>query len=178
MSNGRSSNPDAAPVQNFFADKDHKAFNLAAFVRPQVIPGLQMGGSYYRDVFVPAGIPHVNQTIGSLYVVYNNSSWEFLNEVVLLHNHLDVLARDFNTPMGYTQVARKLGSYHPYFRYQFLNSPSTDPLNIYTGRLHGPSVGLRMDFTEFAALKVQYNRIYQRNLDPGNGLDMQVAFTF
>ena len=35
-----------------------------------------------------------------------------------------------------------------------------------------------MDFTEYAALKVQYNRVYQRDVDPANGVDMQVAFTF
>jgi len=40
------------------------------------------------------------------------------------------------------------------------------------------SVGLRMDFTEYAALKTQYNRLYQRGVTPENGVDMQVAFTF
>jgi len=35
-----------------------------------------------------------------------------------------------------------------------------------------------MDFTEFAALKAQYNRIYLRDATALNGLDLQVAFTF
>ena len=39
-------------------------------------------------------------------------------------------------------------------------------------------MGLRIDFAEYAALKVQYNRLYQRAVDPGNGVDLQVAFTF
>jgi hypothetical protein len=46
------------------------------------------------------------------------------------------------------------------------------------GRYEGPSVGLRMDFTGYAALKVQYNRIYTRDPQPMNGLDNQVSFTF
>jgi hypothetical protein len=35
-----------------------------------------------------------------------------------------------------------------------------------------------MDFTGYAALKVQYNRIYTRDPQPMNGLDNQVSFTF
>jgi hypothetical protein len=178
VGNGRSSDPTGQPVQNFLSDKNHKDFNLAAYIKPEWLPGLQIGGSFYRDRLIPAGIPHVDENIGSVYAVYINSSWEFLNEAVLIHNKIDGLPNTFNSPLAYTQVSRKFGSYRPYFRFQYLNVPANDPVNIYTGRYDGPSVGLRMDFTEYAALKVQYNRLYQRAVDPGNGVDLQVAFTF
>jgi len=178
IGNGRSSSPFGEPVQNFLSDKNHKDFNLAAYIAPSWLRGLQIGGSYYRDRMVPAGIPPVEQTIESAYVVYITPKWEFMNEGVILMNRINGQQKIYNTPLLYSQVSRRFGAYRPYFRYQYVNSPLKDPVNIYTGRYEGPSFGLRMDFTEYAALKVQYNRLYQLNTRPWNGLDTQVAFTF
>lgn len=178
VSNGRTSDPDKAPVQNFLSDKDHKAFNVAAYIKPQWLSGLQVGGSFYRDRFTPPGIPHVDQDISSLYVVYNNGTWELMNEGVLISNHPDGASGSFHSPLAYVQLSRKFGAFRPYTRFQYVNVPAADPLNIFKGRYDGPSIGLRMDFTEYAALKVQYNRIYQRDVSAQDGLDMQVAFTF
>jgi hypothetical protein len=178
VGNGRSSDPNGQPVQNFLSDKNHKAVNFAAYIKPRVLPGLQVGGSFFNDKMVPAGVPHVKQNIGSLYAVFNNSSWESLNEIVLVNDHSEGAAKSDNSPMMYTQISRKFGSYRPYFRYQYLNVPAQDPTLIFTGRYQGPSVGLRMDFTEFVALKAQYNRLYQRGVPAANGLDLQMAFAF
>ncbi len=178
VGNGRSSDPTGQPVQNFFSDKNHKDFNVAAYIKPQILPGLQIGGSFYRDRLVPFDVAHVDQNIGSFYVVYISSEWEFLNEAVWMHDKSDGALKAFNTPLAYTQVSRKFGVYRPYFRFQYLNVPTNDPVSIYTGRYDGPSAGLRMDFTAYAAFKVQYNRLYQRGPAPENGVDMQVAFTF
>jgi hypothetical protein len=178
FSNGRASDGDVQGVQNFLSDRNHKAINLAAYVRPQWLAGWQIGGSYYRDRLVPIGVPHVDQNIGSVYAVYSNGTWELLNEAVVLSNHQDFSGKTFNSPLMYTQIARKFGAYRPYFRFQYMNIPNNDPINIFTGRYDGPSVGLRMDFTEYVALKVQYNRIFLRNAQALNGVDMQMAFTF
>jgi len=35
-----------------------------------------------------------------------------------------------------------------------------------------------MDYTDYLALKVQYNRLDQRNLPAGNGVDLQMAYAF
>ena len=177
LANGRNSSP-GQPVQNFLGDKNHKAFNLAAFVRPEWVPNLQMGASFYHDRMVPPGIPHVQQNIEAAYAVYITTTWEFLNEGVLIGNRSENQSRTLFTPLFYTQLSRKFGRYRPYGRYQYVNSPNNDPVNIFTGRYSGPSAGLRMDFTEYVALKAQYNRLYQRDLAPANGLDLQVAFTF
>ena len=178
VSNGRASDPSAAQVQNFLSDRNHKAFNIAAFIKPQAVPGLQVGGSFYRDRLTPPGIPDVDQNIGSLYAVYINGVWEYLGEAVLLSNHPDGSARTFHSPLTYVQLARKFGPWRPYARFQYVNVPASDPVNIFKGRYEGPSLGVRMDFTEYAALKVQYNRVYERVVPAENGVDMQVAFTF
>jgi hypothetical protein len=163
------------PVQNFVSDTDHKAFNLAGYVK---LGDVQIGGNYYNTVRVPDGIPHVNNTITGAYVVYLTSTWEFFNELQVQRDHLFGSAITHNTPLGYTQLSRKFGKYRPYFRWQEVNVPVNDPLYGTVGRFDGPSFGLRMDFADYAALKVQYNRIYTRDPLAKNGLDSQVSFTF
>jgi hypothetical protein len=49
---------------------------------------------------------------------------------------------------------------------------------MFTGRYMGPSVGIRYDFTDYAAFKLQYNRLEQHAAPANNGLDAQIAFTF
>ena len=121
--------------------------------------------------------PALARNIASAYVIYNNSVWEIMNEAVLVTNKVSGTDLVYHTPLMYSQVSRAFGRYRPYFRYQYVNSPSDDPVNIFTGRYMGPSPGLRMDFTNYVALKVQYNRLYQR-VPAWNGLDLQAAFTF
>ncbi len=70
------------------------------------------------------------------------------------------------------------GKFRPYYRFQYVNVAAGDPINIFTGRYESHSAGLRMDFTDYVALKIQYNRLYQRVVAPQNGLDLQMAFTF
>ncbi len=179
MSNGRNSLQFGQPVQNFLSDRNGKAFNVAAYSRPQWIQGLQVGGSYYHDRLYPPGEPGVMQWIGSIYGVYTTSDWEWLNEAVMLSNRQIGFSNPHVTPLAYTQLAHKFGRYHPYVRYQYVNSPLSDPVNIFVGRYSGPSFGVRMDVADYAALKLQYNRLYQGPLiQPGNGLDLQMAFSF
>jgi hypothetical protein len=96
------------------------------------------------------------------------------------------------TSAFYTQFSRRIGAYRPYFRYQYFNSPSNDPVFVnaspntlapagvttFIGRVNGPSAGLRYDFTEHSAVKLQYDRFSLRGLKTENGLTTQVAFTF
>jgi hypothetical protein len=166
------------PVQNFLSDKDHLAFNIAGYIKPEGWNGVQIGANYYNDERVPTGIPHVNNAIIGAYFVFLTPRWEFLNEFQLQRDHSVGSLITYNTPLGYTQISHKFGKYRPYFRWQEVNVPSGDPLYGSVGRFEGPSAGLRMDFTSYAALKLQYNRIYTRDSQPMNGLDNQVSFTF
>jgi len=179
VGNGNTSTPAAeTSVQNFYSDRNFKATNLAAYVKPQFLPGLQLGGSWYHDGLSPAGLPEVRQNIESAYIVYFNSDWEFLNEAVLLSNHLLGTTRPFRSPMAYTQLARKFGIYRPYFRYQYISDNVKDPVNILKGTYYGPSIGIRVDFADYAAFKLQFNHLFQSSQPAGNGLNAQLAFTF
>ena len=178
--NGRSSNPAAVePVQNFYADRNRKAVNLAAFIRPERLRGLQIGGSYYHDQLAPPGIARVNQSVASGYAVYITQDWEFMNEGVLLSNRLEGRPGAYRSPMAYTQLSRKFGIYRPYFRYQYVNDRRGDPVNILQGTLVRP-VGRNQNGLQrvcsFQAAK--YNHLFSGNLPGSNGLNAQVAFTF
>jgi hypothetical protein len=179
MGNGTSSDRnDGAAVQNFYSDRNYKATNLAAYIKPQSLPGLQIGASWYQDGLNPPLLPSVKQNIESAYVVFLNSAWESLTEGVLLSNHLRGTAETLRSPMAYTQLARKFGIYKPYFRYQYVRDHPNDPINILRGTFYGPSAGLRVDFSEFAAIKFQFNHLYQDGQSGANGFNTQLAFTF
>jgi hypothetical protein len=84
-----------------------------------------------------------------------------MNEAVLLTNKQDRITAPFRSPMSYIQAARKFGIHKLYFRYQYVRDHLGDPLNLLQGTYYGPSLGLRIDFAEYAALKLQYNYLYQ-----------------
>ncbi len=166
-------------VENFASNRNHKDVNLALYSRPEWVPGLQVGGSYLNGDLAPLKLPKVNQTVSSLYGVYVISKWEFLNEVVLMQHQISDGGRTYNSPMGYTQLAYTIGGkWRPYFRFQEVNIPNNDPVSPFLGRYEGPSAGLRWDLWDYAALKLQYNRVYLRNAQAQNGLETAVAFTF
>jgi len=166
-------------VENFVSDRNRKDVNIAFYSKPEWADGLQFGGSYLTGDLIPANTNlKVNQEISSAYVVFINSKWEFMNEIVLLQHQITDGGRSFNSPMGYTQLAYRFGKYRPYFRWQEVNIPNNDPVTAFKGRYEGPSVGMRVDFFSYAAFKVQYNRVYLRNAEAQNGIELQTAFTF
>jgi len=140
------------------------------------VPGLQAGFSVYRDNLTPRDGPNVGQTIFATHLVYQNSLYELLNEAVLLRH--STAARTSHALGLYTQFSRRFGRARPYFRYQHLNVPEGFPLFPNAGRRNGPSLGLRYDVSDYAALKLQYDRTWRRRLTTLDELLLQLAFTF
>jgi len=166
-------------VENFASDRNRKDVNVAFYVRPEWVEGLQIGASFLTGDLVPSGpTPTVNQTVTSVYAILIDSKWEFMNEFVLLHHQVTVGGQTYNSPMGYTQLAYRIGKARPYFRWQEVNIPTQDPVVAFTGRYEGPSGGIRYDAFTYAAVKFQYNRVYFRNATAENGVELQLAFTF
>lgn len=175
--NGRAArSPQDRAVQTSVDENNGKAFNAALFARPRQVPGLQAGFSVYRDNLTPRDAPNVGQTIFATHLVYQNSLYELLNEAVLLRHSTQ--ARTSHALGLYTQFSRRFGRSRPYFRYQHLNVPDGDPLFPAAGRRNGPSLGLRYDVSDYAALKLQYDRTWRRRLTTLDELLLQLAFTF
>jgi hypothetical protein len=180
IGNGRQSQSPQTeePVQNELDENNYKAFNLALFARPEAIRGLQVGFSGYHDRLMPVGHPRVDETIVAAHAVYMAPKFEWLNEVVLVRHASDGSSKVFNTPGWYTQIAKRFGSYQPYFRYQYINASDREPIFPAVGRIEGPSVGLRYDASESVALKLQYDYNVARHFSPNNALTLQLGFTF
>jgi hypothetical protein len=180
VGNGRESRDPLTqePVQNEIADQNHKAYNLAAFVRPEGIPGLQTGFSVYRDILSPADASRIGETILAAHAVLIRSKYEWLNEALLIRHAPFNSATVFHTPGFYTQVSEQFGAFRPYFRYQYVNVPKNEPVFPDVALRDGPSLGLRYDASESVAFKFQYDYTFLRDQPGINGLTLQVGFTF
>ena len=156
VGNGRTSDPLAEPVQNYVDENGHKAVNLAVFARPDTIPGLQVGFSVYKDVISLPSSPKIDETITDAYAVLTRPKFEWLNEALMIR-HASAGEHVYETPAFYSQISERFGLYRPYFRYQYVNASSQEPLFPQVGLRTGPSVGIRFDPTGSVALKLQYD---------------------
>jgi hypothetical protein len=180
IGNGRQSRSPLTeePVQNEVDENNFKAINLALFARPESIRGLQIGFSGYHDKLMPVGVPRIDETILAAHAVYMVPKFEWINEVVLVRHAPEGTSQVFSTPGFYTQIAKRFGSYQPYFRYQYINASDHEPIFPDVGRMEGPSLGLRYDASESVALKVQYDYNVARHQQNYSGLNLQLGFTF
>lgn len=155
--------------------------NLGLFLRPDRLPGLQIGGSYYHDKVSnseTAFSPRYGQTIVNGHIVYVAHGMEFLNEGFLIRYtqlHTPVV---FDTPAFYSQISRRFGKIRPFFRYQYINGGVHNPIHADVGLRHGPSFGARYDLNDYVAFKAQLDHTLRRGLPNLNGLHLQLAFTF
>jgi hypothetical protein len=184
--NGRAHLIGSNPAQNNTDTNNGKSFNVAMFAQPGWIPGLQAGFSIYHDYLTFSDNINHPELISTVHLVYVNSNYELLNEGMLVR-HLGSstgVPGVFHTPAFYTQLSRRFRSYRPYFRYEYINAADDEPIygdptdGPVVGRRNGPSFGLRWDFSEHAAGKLQYDRLDIRGQGTGNGISSQFAFTF
>jgi hypothetical protein len=180
VGNGRASRAPLVeePVQNEIDDQNHKAFNVAMFARPEAIPGLQAGLSFYRDVLAPLNQPRVGESILAGHIILERPKYEWLNEALLDRHTVQGTSLAYNTPGFYSQISKQFGAYRPYFRYQYINAPNNEPIFPDIQLQAGPSAGLRFDASESVALKFQYDYTFLRNQPGVNELELQVGFTF
>ncbi|MES2460337.1 MAG: hypothetical protein V4671_07125 [Armatimonadota bacterium] len=169
---------------------------LKLYVRPDKLYGLEVGGSVYDDrvsvtTTTPAGggpattsTRSVNETIVAGHIVYQKENPEVIAEYAR-SRHREDNGTTTSSDAYYIQVAyRRPGSlFKPYYRYERMTVAETDPILTLTPSLTGNTVGVRYDFTELAAFKLEY-----RNMERGPksrsfgvntaGLFAQVSFAF
>ncbi|HEY4762711.1 MAG TPA: hypothetical protein VIH75_03485 [Candidatus Sulfotelmatobacter sp.] len=156
--------------------------NVGFFLRPDRVPGLQIGASYYHDKisnFVQGPSLRYGQSIVNGYVVYVAHGIEFLNEGFLIRDAaLHFSNAIYNTPALYSQISKQVGHFRPFFRYQYVNASSNDSIYNDVGLRFGPSFGARYDLNEYVAFKAQLDHTARRDEPDLNGLQLQLAFTF
>jgi len=186
IGNGRDHLLNSEPAQNAQDSNNGKSVNVAIYARPRWVSGLQAGFTVYHDSLTFSDKINHSELISTAYVIFANSTYEFLNEgMVVRHGKTSTGAPGiFHTAAFYTQISRAFGKYRPYFRYQYINAATDEPIygdptdGPVVGRRNGPTAGVRYDFNQHAAFKLQYERFAVRGLDSFNGLDSQFAFTF
>ncbi len=180
LGNGRSYQPGTVGVQNRVGASSGKSFNIALSTSPDTLPGLQIGGSAYHETLKWTGLQSIDQQIYSGFAVYERGRVEFLNEAVLMRHSQG--GRTTTVPGGYSQFAYRLGAWSPYGRVEYINGNRSDPVAQlvlqHPGLRRQFSGGLRFDFNEFAAFKLQYGRLIQTSVPPANLAMAQLAFTF
>jgi hypothetical protein len=180
IGNGRATRTQLGqnPVQNVTDENNGKSFNFALFARPEAVRGLQIGASGYHDNLTPLSGPNVDEIILSAYAVYQSQKFEFMNEGILLRHTAADGTPSVNAPGFYSQISRQWGQFRPYFRYEYLNVPVRDLIFPDVNRMSGPIFGLRYNWGEYTAVKIQYQRT-MRNLQPDyNTLTLQTSFAF
>ena len=177
ISNGRPARLGTNSVQNTIDENRGKAVNAGVFARPSRFPGTQFGLSVYRDRLTRPGLPRFGETILAGHAVYRNDTVELLTEGVLVRHTPDG-GSTLSTTGGYGQFARRFDKVWPYARYDFVDAAADDPFTAAAGVRSGPTLGLRYDFSDLAALKGEYRRIEQRQLSDVNQFRCQLTFTF
>jgi len=153
------------------------------FIKPDWLPGLEIGGSFYHDRFSPAfsdvasGL-HFGESIISAHAVYVTPRFEFLNEGFLIQHKEEETGHTFNTPSFYSLISHKIGHWRPYFRYQYINASTGSPVFPDIGTRYGPSGGVRYDFNDYVALKAQFDHTWRRPLPDFGDIQAQLAFRF
>ena len=156
--------------------------NLGLFLRPDAVPGLQIGASYYHDKisnFIQGPSLRYGQGIVNGYVVYVAHGVEFLNEGFLIRDaalHFSDVV--FNTPAFYSQISKRIAHIRPFFRYQYVNASPNNSIYDDVGLRLGPSFGARYDLNDYIAFTAQLDHTVRRGEADLNGLQLQWAFTF
>jgi hypothetical protein len=153
---------------------------LGLFAKPDFLPGLEVGGSFYHDRLNPTDTGlHIGQSIYSAHLMYLTPRFEFINEGFVIQHAVDN-ARTYHTPAFYSLISYNVsGKWRPYFMYQYANANVNRVVLDDIGLRHGPSAGVRYDFNSYVAAKFQYDRAMRRNPLPTiNSATTQLAFRF
>jgi hypothetical protein len=170
------SSPDAPEIE----ENNGNETTVGLFVKPDFLPGLDVGGSFYHDRLNPdSDNLHIGQSVASAHAVYVTPRFEFLNEAFLIQHKISETGQIFSTPAFYSLISHQFGSkWRPYFRYQYVNASPVEPLFLDVSLRHGPSAGLRYELNDYVAFKAQIDHTIRRGQSSFNDLQAQMAFRF
>jgi hypothetical protein len=181
VGNGRGSvisrGGDAGDINN------NRAWLVNLFGKPSRLFGLQAGGSVYRDK-IAVGASNFDEWITSANIVWQKENPEFIAEGSNVTHSQAGGASTFHSQAYYVQGGYRIPKLKqvlkPYYRWEYIHIPSSDPVFAGVPNLAGSVVGMRYDITTFAAFKLEY----RNQIRPGlglprvNGVFAQTAFTF
>ena len=166
---------DAGDINN------NRAWLVNLFVKPDRLFGLQAGGSLYRDR-IGVGGRAFDEWISSGHLVWAKENPEFIAEFANVNHQETGRSGSFNSQAYYIQFGYRLPAFEqrwkPYYRWEYIHIPSSDPVFVGVPSLAGSTVGVRYDITTFSAFKVEYRNQRRPGLPRINGAFVQTSFTF
>jgi hypothetical protein len=162
---------------------NNRAWLANAFVKPDRLYGLQVGGSVYHDELNPVVAPAAREWIQSAHIVWHKETPEFIAEFAnVTHNPIQGGVTS-NSQAFYAQTAYRLPFgqklWKPYFRFEQIHVPKSDAIfRSVVPTFSGMTFGLRYDISSFAAFKWEYRHYDRRDLPSINGAFIQTSFTF
>jgi hypothetical protein len=162
---------------------NNRAWLANAFIKPDKLYGLQVGGSVYHDELNPVVAPAAREWIQSAHIVWHKETPEFIAEFAnVTHNPIQGGVSS-NSQAFYAQTAYRLPFgqklWKPYFRFEQIHVPKSDAIfRSVVPTFSGMTFGLRYDISSFAAFKWEYRHYDRRDLPSINGAFIQTSFTF
>ncbi len=162
---------------------DNRSWVANIYARPSRFYGLQVGASVYRDKLTPKPGQNFGEWITAADVVWTKEKPEFLAEYANVHHRDELTADTWDSQAFYVQLAYRLpwqqSKWKPYYRYEYIHKPESDPTLLDVLDLSGSTLGVRYDITNYAAFKGEYrNSRHGVNLPRVNGAFFQTSFTF
>jgi hypothetical protein len=162
VGNGRGPRPE--DVQNLFDRNDAKMFTAQLTFHPADLPGFVVGANVLSDKIpkdraVPARDESIRELIAGAQLLYLADPFEVMAEGQMVRHRSS--GTSFYSHGGYGQLAYRIGRLKPYYRFDWLEVDPNDPFYLdlesaQDTRQH--TVGIRFDWTPFAALKMEYER--------------------
>lgn len=167
---------------DFGDNNNNRAWLVNLFARPDHPFGLQFGASIYRDKITPAAGLNAREWIQSGHIVWKKENPEVIAEFAnIRHETIGGRPSIFNSQAWYVQAGYRLpmaALWKPYYRFEYIHIPKSDPIFLGVPGLAGSVVGIRYDISGFAALKLEYRNQKRPGLSRVNGIFAQTSFTF
>jgi hypothetical protein len=158
------------------------AWMLQLNANPSRFFGLHTGVGFYSDTVTPSDRPEIDERTVSAYVAWEKETPEFIAEY--MHSEHEFVANSSvsgNVDAWYVQFAYRLAAqkrqWKPYVRYESTDVDDSDPLLGDQGLDYEAAiVGVRWDFSPYAALKGEYRNEEFDNLGREDNFRLQVSF--
>jgi hypothetical protein len=157
-------------------------FQLNASPTSTSLFGLHTGIGYYSDTVTPSDRDEIDEKTFSAYVAWEKESPEFILEYLhSTHEFADNSSISGDVDAWYAQVAYRLSGskrqWKPYARYESTEVDDSDPLLGDQGLNYAAVVlGVRWDFSAYAALKAEYRNEEFDNGGKEDNFRLQVSF--
>lgn len=164
---------------------DSRAWLANLYVRPDAAYALQAGVAYYDDRLTIArddAEQELDETIVSAFVVWTKETPEVLAEYARSTREDRATGQQFDASAFYVQLAYRLPVLHeklkPYVRYEKIETEGGDPLFSKLTDRDGVLGGVRYDFSDYVAIKLEYKSQEIAGGDAIGTGSLQVALAF